>query len=121
MTLRRSPLKRKPQPDPVTTEVRAAVMVRDRSCVLALLEPGHECRDQWGNRHSPRDLARMTLEHVKDQLRAGKRAESDPAHLVTLCWAANDRVPNKAQRAAFREYLSRDGSIEFPHRPPHEE
>lgn len=113
--MKRTPLRRKPQADPVTATVHAAVLVRDRGCVLAKLEVGHRCRDQWGNEHDSRELSRMTLEHVKDALRAGKRAESDPAHLVVLCWSANDRVPTKAQRQAFRDYLASVTEPEHPH------
>lgn len=49
-------------------------------------------------------------EHVKKDLRAGKRADSTPDRMVTLCWAANNRPPTKLQRAAFREYLAAVGS-----------
>lgn len=104
--MRRTPLRRKPPRDPVTPDVRAAVMGRDGGCVLAGLDLTHQCRDQWGNPHSPTDLSRMTLEHVKDELRMGVRAASDPMHLVVMCWSANDRVPTKAQRVAIREYLA---------------
>jgi len=104
--LRRTPIRRRPQPDPVTPEVRGAVLLRDGGCLLARLEPAHVCRDAWGNHHDPADLSKLSLEHVKDQLRMGRRGASDPAHLVALCYAANDRVPSKAQRTMFREYLA---------------
>lgn len=79
--------------DPVTPEVWEAVMERDRGCVLARLDATHTCS------------GRLTLEHVKDQLRAGRRAPSDPQHLVVLCYASNVGVPSKTQRAAIRAYL----------------
>jgi hypothetical protein len=93
--------------DRVTQDVAETVKLRDGQCVLARLDPMHHCRDQWGEPHSPYDLGRCTLEHVKTELRMGKRAPSDPAHLVTLCGYANImRVPTKAQREMFRAYLA---------------
>jgi hypothetical protein len=89
----------------VTPAIHAAVLFRDRGCILAKMDPEHACRDQWGNPHAPTDLGALTLEHVKDDLRMGKRAPSDPAHMVALCWAANLRPPTKEQRAGFRAYL----------------
>lgn len=100
-------IRRKPRRDPVTPDVHSAVLIRDRQCVLATLEPGHECRDSWGYPHHPGDLAKLTLEHVKDELRMGRRGPSDEKHLVALCAAANLRPPTKEQRAAFREYLAK--------------
>jgi len=97
--------------DPVTTEVRAFVLARDRGCVAAKLDRQHECRDMWGNPHAPGDLARLTLEHVKDELRMGRRAPSDSAHLVALCYGANVGVPSKEVRTALRAYLR---TIEAP-------
>ena len=102
--------------DPVTSEVRAFVLARDRMCIAAKLEPGHVCRDMFGYPHAPTDLGRMTLEHVKDQLRAGRRAPSDPVHLLTLCYGTNVNVPSKELRAGFRAYLREvDEAIEDPH------
>lgn len=99
-------LRRRRHADPVTTEDRADVLSRDRGCVLAALEPGHECRDQWGNRHAAGDLARLSLEHVKAELRMGVRGPSTPDSMVALCMAANLRPPTKAQRTLFRKYLA---------------
>ena len=91
--------------DPVTGAVRWDVMRRDRMCVLARLEPSHVCRNQWGDIHRPDNLRALTVEHVKDELRMGKRAPSDIGHLVALCGYANVSVPSKEQREAMREYL----------------
>ena len=85
--------------------LRWAVFIRDGGCVLAKLEPGHVCRDVWSQVHAPNDFDRLTLEHVKTDLRMGVRAENDMDHLVALCGLANFEVPSKAQRALFREYL----------------
>lgn len=104
--MKRSALHRRRHSDPVSPEDRADVFSRDKGCVLFWLEPGHECKDQWGNRHDPGDLARLSIEHVKPQLMAGKRAPSTPDHLVALCMAANLRPPTKAQRVLMREYLA---------------
>jgi len=104
--IRKTPLRRvRLTPDPVTPEVRAAVLRRDQQCVLSALEAAHICRDAWGHTCDPYDLDGLTLEHVKDELAMGKRAPSDPAHLVALCAHANIGVPSKAQRAMLRQYL----------------
>ena len=91
--------------DPVTPEVRQEVMRRDGECVLKKRDLFHQCRDQWGDWHDSRDVNRLSLEHVKDELRAGVRAPSDPQHLVALCHAANVNVPSKGERQWMREYL----------------
>ena len=93
--------------DPVTPAVRDYVLRRDKACLLWAMDPDHQCRDIWGTPHDPRDLNRLTLEHVKDQPRMGRRAPSDARHMVALCGAANVGVPSKEQRAAFRSYLAR--------------
>lgn len=91
--------------DPVTTEVRAAVMRRDRRCFVTRVDPDHVCRDEWGYPHPSDDLSRLTLDHVKDAPRMGKRAPSDVRHLVLMCHSANVGVPSKAIREAERAYL----------------
>lgn len=91
--------------DRVTPELHAAVLTRDRQCVLAKMDPAHVCRDIFGNVHRSDDLGRLTLEHVKTELRMGRRAPSDLEHLIALCGFANNAVPSKAQRQAFRAYL----------------
>lgn len=93
-------LRRKPKADPVTPELRELVLHRDGQCVAALLDPTHACRDTWGWPHSPARLDLLTLDHIQDGYgRMGKRAPSDPAHLVSLCagahlgsrWATSNR------------------------------
>lgn len=91
--------------DPVTSAVRAFVLARDRGCVAAKLDQEHICHDQWGNLHFADDLGRLTLDHVKDAARMGRRAPSDPAHLVALCWDANVLGWASANRAEERAYL----------------
>lgn len=91
--------------DPVTPELREAVMRRDRSCILARLDWDHICWDRWGQQHSASDTDRLTVEHVKSELRMGKRAPSDLGHLVAMCWRGNVGVPSKVQREAIRAYL----------------
>ncbi len=94
--MRRSPLKRGRTADPVTAELRVAVLDRDQGCVaVALGEDPMDCR------------GRLTLDHVKDQPRMGKRAPSDARHLVAICeehhlwtgWAT-------AHRPELRDYLA---------------
>jgi hypothetical protein len=84
--------------DPVTPDVALAVLQRDAGCVAVTLG------------ESPADCGgRLTLDHVRDRAAmGGKRAPSDPAHLVSLCeqhhlwngWATS-------HKPALREYLAR--------------
>jgi len=92
--------------DTVTPDVHRRVVQRD-GCLAARFDPAHVCRDQWGTVHSPWDLDRLTVDHVKDQARMGKRAPSDEFHLVGMCWAGNVGVPSHALRVFEREYLRR--------------
>lgn len=101
--MKRTPMKR--SRDPVTPELRRFVLERDRECVLVKRDAFHQCHDQWGTWHAPHDLNRLSVEHVKSELRMGVRAPSDPAHLVALCHGANVAVPSKDERAWMREYL----------------
>ena len=92
--------------DIVTPELREAVLRRDGRCVLSIMDIAHACYDQWGKPHPAALLDRLTLEHVKDRLRMGKRAPSDLSHLVALCGYRNAiRPPTKVERAWMREYL----------------
>lgn len=99
--------RRKAHSDPVTTETRAAVMVRDRRCFVTRVDPDHVCRDQWGYPHPSDDLGRLTLDHVHEHAGGtkGKRAPSDLRHLVLMCHGANVGVPSRAIRQAERAYL----------------
>ena len=93
--------------DPVTPEMREFILERDQVCILWRMDNDHQCRDVFGTPHAPNDHARLTCEHVKTELRLGRRAPSDARHLLALCGAANDRVPSKVEREAFRAYLER--------------
>ncbi len=81
--------------DRVSPELAAEVFARDGGCVAVTLG--------WNPATCE---GRLTLDHVKDQPRMGKRAPSDAAHLVALCekhhiwtgWATS-------HRPALREYL----------------
>ena len=99
-------MKRRGTADPVTLETRQLVLVRDGMCFLFRMDRGHACRDAYGNPHSPFDLLKMTLDHVKDHPRMGLRAPSDMRHLVAMCHAGNVGVPSKAVRLAERAYLA---------------
>ena len=95
--------------DPVTPEVAAFVFARDEGCIAPRL--GGSAFDCWG---------RLTLEHVKRELRMSKRAESVPECLVTLCEghtepgrkAGYQWNTDKRNRAKVRDYLA---SVESPH------
>ena len=53
--------------DRVLPEVHAAVMRRDRQCILALLDKAHGiCRDRWGEPLAPSVMGKLTLEHVRE-------------------------------------------------------
>jgi hypothetical protein len=94
--------------DPVTADVRSSVLARDGGCVAALLDPGHVCRDRWGWPHTPHRVELMTLDHVQEAYgRMGRRAPSDPDHLVTLCWHAHLDGWATANRPTLREHLRR--------------
>jgi len=91
--MKRTPLRRSAHKDPVTADLRLAVLERDGDCVAFQFSATDECR------------GRLTLDHVKDEPRMGVRAPSDMAHLVTVCehhhldgWATS-------HRPELREYL----------------
>lgn len=81
--------------DPVTADLAEYVQRRDRGCVAPRLGAVQPCG------------GRVTLDHVKDQPRMGKRAPSDARHLVSVCelhhlwtgWATS-------HRPELREYLA---------------
>jgi hypothetical protein len=80
--------------DPVTPDLRAEVLIRDSGCVAVRLgESPADCR------------GRLTLDHVKDQPRMGKRAPSDRAHLVSLCEWHHLEGWATSHRPELREYL----------------
>jgi hypothetical protein len=121
--------------DPVTPAVHAAVQARDwvamvtamatwwetpqegmesafralknhPACVAPVVDP-----IEWGN-----CWGRSTLDHIKDQPRMGKRAQSDSDHLVSLCQGHTEDGRkagyqwNTAHRYDLRDYLRRRGA-----------
>jgi hypothetical protein len=74
-------------------------------CIAPMLDPAQSGRC-WG---------RSTLDHVKDQLRMGVRATSDPDHLATICeghtetgrQAGYQWNTEARNRRLVREYLQR--------------
>ena len=89
--------------DRVTPEVALFVLTRDSGCVAPRC--GGSYHDCWG---------RNRLEHVKDEPRMGRRAPSDPAHLVTLCQGHTEDgmrggfvwATDKRNREEMRKYLA---------------
>jgi hypothetical protein len=82
--------------DRVTPELAAEVFALDGGCVAVKLGA------------SPSDCGgRLTLDHIKDQPRMGKRAPSDLAHLASVCenhhlwngWATSHRPELRAYLA----------------------
>jgi hypothetical protein len=82
--------------DPVKATTRLRVFARDKGCVAPLL--GGSAMDCWG---------RLTLEHVKDELRMGVRAPSDESHLVTLCQGHTE----DGRRAGFQWNTARENRL----------
>lgn len=80
--------------DPVTPELRLAVLHRDGGCLAPRL--GGNAADCAG---------RLTLDHVKDAPMMGRRAPSDAAHLAVLCWQHHLGGWATAHRPELREYL----------------
>lgn len=90
--------------DRVSPETALAVFARDQGCMAPRLGGSYmDCAGRDG------------LEHVQDGYgRMGRRAKSDPAHLVTLC--DGHREPgmkagyvwctDKVNRQAMREYVA---------------
>ena len=102
--------RRKPHRDPVTPETHQLVIERDiryaGGCVAAFLDPTHGCRDRWGEPHEP--TVRLTLDHVHTGYgMMGKRAPSDPAHLLSLCWFGHLGGWGTAHKDASRWYLEK--------------
>lgn len=99
--------------DPVTPAVAAHVLERDRGCVAAGLGAPDACAGKWGGPAIATLIpltyyrSALTLDHVKDAPRMGKRAPSDPAHLVVLCWHHHMDGWATAHRPELREYLRR--------------
>ena len=93
--MKRSYIKRRSHKDPVTPELRAAVLERDGGCVARLFdEELMYCR------------GRLTLDHVKSEARMGVRAPSDLLHLVTLCsWHHLESGWATSHRHELRAYL----------------
>jgi len=91
------------QPDPVSPEMYAMVLARDQyHCVAPVLD-----LNQLGT-----CSGRLEIDHVKSQLRIGKRAPSHPENLVTLCsWhhrgmkAGSIWATTKEHREWLRMYL----------------
>lgn len=95
---RRPSKRRHGREDPVGPVLRSEVLTRDGGCVAVVLgEVPGDCH------------GRLTLDHVKDQPRMGRRAPSDPGHLVTLCehhhldgWATGHRPELRAYLSRYR-------------------
>ena len=84
--------------DPVTPEMALATFARDRGCIAPRLGAESPC---WG---------RLTIEHVKRDLRMGKRGDllvslceghTEPGTRAGVSWNAT-----KVNRAKVRDYLA---------------
>lgn len=93
--------------DPVTPELRHAVFARDKGCVAPRLGARDPCRGMWGNPITLTRDADLTLDHIQDWYgRMGRRAVSDAAHLVCLCWGHHLAGWATSHRAELRAYLA---------------
>ena len=81
--------------DPVTHEVALIVFQRDKGCVAVEL-------GEWASTCQ----GRLTLDHVREHPMMGKRAPSDAAHLVALCWHHHLNGWATSHRPLLREYLA---------------
>ena len=115
--------------DPVTPEMRIAVVQRDTKAVMAFffakgVKPTELHQWFWSRpvcvapmldeEQIEKCWGRSTIEHVKDLFRMGVRAPSDMAHLVTLCQghtedgrtAGEQWNTKKSSRDLVRSYLA---------------
>ena len=100
--MNRRPIRRHAHKSPVRAVDALYVFARDGGCIAPRL--GGSAEDCWG---------RLTIEHVKAELRAGVRAESIPSRMVTLCQGHTEDGrkagfqwnTNAENRALVRAYL----------------
>ena len=88
--------------DPVTPELRFAVMKRDKTCVGPLVGMPKPCGSQFGSGST----VSLELDHV-DNAGFGKRGPSSLGNLVVLC-GYHHRVKTEASRTwkpLLRTYL----------------
>jgi hypothetical protein len=93
--------------DKVTPEMHAYILDRDVTCIAAKVDLSHQCRTRFGTPHRSDDRKRLTLDHVHHAATTGKRATSDPRHLLAACGWANNEGWCSSHRAEEREYLAR--------------
>jgi hypothetical protein len=106
--------------DPVTPDLHDEVLRADRyRCVARVVceisgQPLDPCGGRWHGQDSFAErlpAAYLTLDHVKDQPRMGRRAPSDRQHLVSLCWHHHLDGWATAHRPELRAYLTlREGA-----------
>jgi len=109
----------KPTPRPkrtrarVTPDTRQRVIERDMAgsldgnpCVAPRLGAKDDCADQWGRPIWVLEERSITLDHVREQPMMGKRAPSDMAHLVSVCWHHHLDGWATAHRPELRAYLA---------------
>ena len=71
----------------VSRAVHDLVIARDKRCALDIVCRGHNCRDCWGDPHPPDDVAKLSIEHVREH--PGGMRRDDPGWLVAMCAEAN--------------------------------
>ena len=100
---------RRKDSDKVSPEDYAYVATRDSivgGCVMAHLDPTHQCHDKWGNQIRPDGV--FEIDHV-DNGGVGNRGKSERGNLVRLCpYAHRIKTENaKLWRPELRKYLAR--------------
>ena len=87
------------------SDLRRLVLMRDQACVLALIDPTHECADRWGYAHLHTDVQKLTLGHIKEH--PGGMRRDDPGWCIAQCARSNElhEETTKAHRGLVLAYL----------------
>jgi len=90
--------------DPVTPEIRALVLTRDRGCLAPKIGMPGYCGSQFGPAKNPP----LEIDHVNNS-GLGKRGPSTPENLATLCGLHHRMKTEQARvwRPKLNEYLDR--------------
>lgn len=116
--LRKRPKRRREGPtlhgEPCTMQtLRRHVFERDQGCIARVFAIGrepHECRDKWGEPHSPLEVDRLTLAHVPErgQNGLGLKPPDDELHTVAECYGSNVLTgPGQGPTHELREFERR--------------
>ena len=87
------------------TDLHTYVISRDQSCVVAEVNLGHVCKDEWGHPHLATDVRKLTLGHIKEH--PGGMRRDEPGWCIAQCSDSNiaHEETNHDNRIAIRAYL----------------